>query len=123
MLGNCRYCGQQMMTDEETQEAADYVAEMNCKCKEGMEHRNTENMIGDAKENIDALFVDEYTQPDDAAIILMYKAIDALAAGSVKQVSIKINERTSCKIIRTAKDGIQIKKDYKENFVLEANKF
>lgn len=119
MLGNCRYCGQQMMTEETTQKRADYVAEMNCTCKEGMEHRNTENMIADAKENVEALFSDE----DEKTTTVMRVAIEALAAGTIKSVSIKIDERTSCKIIRTAKDGIKIKKDYKENFVLEANKF
>lgn len=119
MLGHCKYCGQSMMTEAETQEAADYIAEMNCKCKEGMEHRNTENMIDDAKSNVISLFSDEDLETTD----VMYKAIEALAAGSIKKCSIKINERTTCNIIRTSKDGIQIKKDYKENFVLEANKF
>lgn len=119
MLGYCKYCGQSMMTDRDTQEGADYEAEMNCKCKEGMENRNTEDMKEAAKSNVNALFEDE----DEITINVMYVTIDALAAGAIKKCSIKIDERTSCNLIRTAKDGIQIKKDYKENFVLEANKY
>ncbi len=107
------------MTDEVNQESADYVAEMNCKCQEGMEHRNTEDMKDAAKTNVTSLFPDE----DMKTIDVMYAAIEALAAGTLKKVSIKIDERTTCNLIKTQADGIKIKKDYKENFVLEANKF
>lgn len=119
MIGHCRFCGQSMMTDCETEEAANDYAERNCKCPEGMELRNIEDMKEAAKENIVALFEDEA----DETIGLMMHCVDTLAAGKVSKVTISIDERTKASLIRTAKDGIQLKKNYKEDFVLEANKF
>ena len=133
MLGECRFCHQTMLVEGETeQELADLYATNHCKCPEGMRFRNIEDMKYAAKANAEALFKidDEVPFPDDARILknqallkLMDNVIDAVAAGVIEKCSLKINERTTAQIFITAKDGIRIKKNYKEEYVLEANHY
>lgn len=118
MTGTCKFCGQTMLTNCTTQESADYEAEMNCKCQEGMNYRNTEDMKEAAKANINALFEDE----SDETVALMMHAVDVLAEGNIKSVSFKLDERTKGTLILTTDEGIKIKKNYKEDYELKANK-
>lgn len=132
MTGTCKYCGQTMMVvgidDEET---ANRIATEQCKCPEGMDYRNIEQMKDEAKANAEALFkIDDLPFPDEKAemknlalLDLMDKIIDNLAAGTVKKVSLKLDERTTATMVITKSDGITIKKNYKEEFSLEANKY
>lgn len=123
MTGECRYCHQTMMTDADSKERADEIATMSCKCEEGRIYRNIEDMKCEAKQNAYALFskddMDDYTQ---MLLQTMANIIDAVAAGIIEKATLKINERTSASIFITSKDGIRIKKNYKEEYVLEANR-
>lgn len=119
MIGVCKYCGQTMMTDIDDKEKADLEATRNCKCPEGMEFRNAEEMKESARFNAEELFKDYSIK----IIEVMYAGIEALAAGIIKSMSIRIDERTTASLVRTKEDGIQIKRKYKEEFSLEANKY
>lgn len=124
MTGTCRFCGQTMMTEANLIDAADELATRNCTCEEGRAYRNIEDMKCEAKQNAYALFskddMDDYTQ---MLLQTMANIIDAVAAGIIEKATLKINERTSASIFITPKDGIRIKKNYKEEYVLEANRF
>lgn len=131
MTGTCKFCGQTMMVDCSDPLIADRIATEECKCPEGMEYRNIEQMKFEAKENAKALFgLDDVPFPDEKEeeknrrlLEMMYNIIDNLAAGTMKRCSIKLNERTTATLFITKEDGIKIKKNYKEEFVLEANHF
>lgn len=131
MTGTCKFCGQEMIVDCSDQNVADRIATEECKCDEGREFRNVEEMKKEAKENAEALFgLDEVPFPDEkemeknrALLGMMNNIIDNLAAGTMKRVTIKLNERTSATMFITKEDGIKIKKNYKEEYVLEANHF
>lgn len=124
MTGTCKYCGQTMMTDATTIEVANEIATENCKCEEGRIFRNIEEMKCEAKQNAYALFsADDMNDKNQMLLQLMSDIIDVVAAGVIQKATIKLNERTTASIFITAKDGIRIKKNYKEEFVLEANRF
>lgn len=131
MTGTCKYCGQTMMVagiDDE--EYANQIATEQCKCPEGMEYRNIEQMKTEAKANAEALFKIDLPFPDEKAemknlalLDLMDKIIDNLAAGTIKKVSLRLDERTTATMSVKGSDAITIKKNYKEEFSLEANKY
>lgn len=124
MTGECRYCHQTMMTDADSIERADEIATMSCKCEEGRIYRNIQDMKCEAKQNAYALFSsDQMTEREEMLLGTMSDIIDIVAAGIIEKATLKINERTSASIFITAKDGIRIKKNYKEEFVLEANRY
>lgn len=133
MLGECKFCGQTMIVEDAVeQQEADKYATMHCECQEGRKFRNIEDMKEAAYANAEALFKidDEVPFPDDALIArnkqlleLMKNAINAVAAGVIEKATIKIGERTTASIFITATDGIRIKKNYKEEYVLEANRY
>lgn len=129
-MGTCRFCKQTMIVEgEKDQQAADNYATMHCKCKEGMKFRNIEDMKSAALENAKSLFVihenaGEKEKADHEKLInLMSNIINSIADGIIEKCSIKVSERTSASIFITAKDGIRIRKDYKEQYVLEANHY
>lgn len=134
MIGECKFCRQTMLVEgEETQERANEYATINCKCEEGRKFRNIEDMKSAAKSNAKELFElkeydppfpdDIYQQRNKALLKLMDNVIDQVAAGVIEKATIKIGERTTASIFITAKDGIRIKKNYKEEYVLEANHY
>lgn len=130
MTGICKFCGQTMMCEGITnQEYADEYATRNCKCDEGRNYRNIEDMKEEAKQNAEALFkMDEFETiqeevKNENLLQMLNALIDSVAAGIIKKATVKLNERTTASIFITAKDGIRIKKNYKEEFVLEANRF
>lgn len=131
MTGTCKYCGQTMMVagiDDE--EYANQIATEQCKCQEGREYRNVEQMKAEAKANAEAMFKIDLPFPDEKAemknlalLDLMDKIIDNLAAGTIKEVSLKLDERITAIMRVKGSDAITIKKKYKEEFSLEANKY
>lgn len=130
MTGTCKFCGQTMMCEgSPLQSCADEYATRNCKCDEGRNYRNIEDMKEEAKQNAEALFqIDEFESiqeevKNENLLELLDALIDSVAAGIIKKATVKLNERTTASIFITAKDGIRIKKNYKEEFVLEANRF
>lgn len=132
MTGTCKYCGQTMMVAGiEDEEYANQIATEQCKCQEGREYRNVEQMKAEAKANAEALFkIDDLPFPDEKAemknlalLDLMDKIIDNLAAGTIKKVSLRLDERTTATMSVKGSDAITIKKNYKEEFSLEANKY
>lgn len=132
MLGNCKFCGQSMLVENaNTPEEANEYATQNCKCDAGRNYRNIEEMKAEAKANAEALFgIEELPFPDEkeqmknaALLDMMDIIINNVAAGIIKKCTLKLNERTTATIFITPKDGIKIKKNYKEEFVLEANHY
>ena len=130
MTGTCKFCNQTMIVqDAENQNEADNYATMNCNCKEGREYRNIEDMKDAAKENAKSLFTlpdnptEKQIKEHDELIKLMGNIIDNVAEGNIEKCSLKISERITASIFITAKDGIRIKKNYKEEYVLEANHY
>lgn len=130
MTGTCKFCGQTMIVENaESQKAADEYASMHCKCDQGRNYRNIEDMKDAAKENAKALF----TVPEDASekkiheneelLKLMNCIIENVAEGVIEKATVKVNERVTASIFITTKDGIRIKKNYKEEYVLEANHY
>lgn len=117
MTGTCIYCGQTMMVEAETLEQANMIATEECHCEEGREFRNMEQWKKDAKENIYALTEDI----GETAINTMLNAVDGIAAGELKKVSIKINERVNISIV-LKKDCIDVERSYKEKNTLSAEK-
>lgn len=115
MLGTCKYCGQQMMTQSEIEEVANDIATLDCKCEEGRNYRNIEDMKTEAKSNVRTLF--ETVQ--DPVKQIMDNAIDAIAAGTCKDVTIKVNERLKAKIAK-GKDSIKVSRIYNETNTIEA---
>lgn len=130
MIGECKFCRQTMLVeDAEDQTAADLYATRNCKCEDGRKFRNIEDMKEAAKANAEALFP-EIEGATDAERVkhselmrVMDNIINIVAAGVIQKCTLKINERTTASIFITAKDGIRIKKNYKEEYVLEANRY
>lgn len=131
MTGTCKFCGQTMMVEAGTIEQANEMATMDCKCDEGRAYRNIEDMKREAKANAEALFgIEEVPFPDEneqmknaALLDMMDVIINNVAAGIIKKCSLTLNERTTATIFITPKDGIKIKKNYKEEFTLEANRY
>lgn len=129
MLGECKFCRQTMIVEDATEQtAADLYATRNCECQEGRRFRNVEDMKEAAKANAEALFpAPEGTTSAELVkhmelIGMMEKIIDNVAAGVIEKCTLKINERTTASIFITATDGIRIKKNYKEEYTLEANR-
>lgn len=128
-FGTCKFCGQTMMVEGiETQLSRDDYASKNCKCKEGMRYRNIEDVKEAAKANAEALFVldphasAEQIKKHKDLLNLLNCIIENVAEGIIEKSSVKIGERTSVSIFITSLDGIRIKKSYKEDYVLEANR-
>ena len=130
MTGTCKFCNQTMIVDgAENQQAADEYATEHCRCEEGRAYRNIEQMKKEAKENAADLFPlpEGANCKEKVRHELMLKTmnciIDNVADGIIQKATIKINERVTASIFITAKDGIRIKKNYKEEYVLEANHY
>ena len=130
MTGTCKFCGQTMkVEDAENQKAADDYASMHCKCKEGMAFRNIEDMKDAAKANAESLFplpekaCEKETHDHAELLKLMNCIIENVAEGIIEKATVKVSERVTASIFITAKDGIRIKKNYKEEYVLEANHY
>lgn len=130
MTGTCKYCGQTMMVEANNIEEADNIATNECKCQEGREYRNVEQMKAEAKANAEAMFKIDLPFPEVKEemknfelLDLMDKIIDNLAAGTIKEVSLKLDERITAIMRVKGSDAITIKKKYKEEFSLEANKY
>ena len=133
MIGECKFCRQTMIVEDaaDQQNANDY-ATMHCECQEGRRFRNIEDMKAAAKANAEALFKidDDVPFPDDVLraknkklLELMNNAIDVIAEGAIRKCTLRIDDRTTATILITAKDGIRIKKNYKNEYVLEANQY
>ncbi len=129
MTGVCKFCGQHMMVEAADQEYADKIATDECKCQEGREYRNIEEMKVEAKAYAENLFKIDLPFPEEEEerknlmlLDLMDLIIENLAAGSIKSCSLGLNSRVTAKMKATS-SGLEIKKKYNEESTLTANKY
>ena len=115
MIGTCKFCGQSMMTEEIDEEIANEIATEECKCEEGRRYRNIEDMKREAKNNVESLFESVH----EPVRVIMNNAVDAIAAGACKTVTIKVNERIKA-VVAQGKDSIKVSRIYNETSMIEA---
>lgn len=115
MIGFCRFCGQQFMTEEEHQGMANNQATMNCTCDKAIAWKRVEEMKGSACDNIEALFTD---QPDETKEELK-KMVDLIAERKINSATLKISSRITASVAG-GKTGIIVKRKYTEENSLES---
>lgn len=117
------------MVEAADQEYADKIATDECKCQEGREYRNIEEMKVEARAYAENLFKIDLPFPEEEEerknlmlLDLMDLIIENLAAGSIKSCSLGLNSRVTAKMKATS-SGLEIKKKYNEESTLTANKY
>lgn len=115
MIGYCKYCGQSFMTEQTSEETANYQATMNCKCDKALEFKRVEEMKELAESNIDALFQDQ-TKPVREMLII---AATMIAERRMNSVTVKVSGKISATVAK-GKEGIVVKRKYTEENTLES---
>lgn len=109
--GVCRFCSQVRMiertedewldliarTNAKGQDVADYLAVLECNCREGADFRTEQRIFQEAKENIDTMFGEEY--PEIADTFQNLKA--AIWHNQLKRVKISTHENEVAEMSRT----------------------
>jgi len=105
-MGCCKCCGQTMLikvtdelreefpeeveelgrsvTEEEEEAAADNLATLTCKCREGRDMRQYRRRLKDCKDKIEAMFRDSYPEIADA----LQETKDAVIAGYIARIQV-----------------------------------
>lgn len=119
VIGVCRYCGQTFSTQEATQEEANALATQRCICDGAKRERRIREIIDDAQDRAAILFgaggtVDGFVEVDSPQIgELINSAIERVAYGELKEVSMQILGCGSAKITRTKTGGVKITRSRK----------
>ena len=79
------------------QDIADYLAALECNCKEGADFRTEQRIFQEAAENIDIMFGDDY--PEIADTFQKLKA--AIWHNQLKQIKISTHENEVAEMSRT----------------------
>lgn len=105
-MGCCQFCGQTMLikvtdelreefpeeveelgrsaTEEEEEAAADALASLLCRCKDGKDYRSYRNRIRSCSDQIEAMFRDSYPEIADA----LQETKDAVIAGYIARIQV-----------------------------------
>lgn len=104
-----------MISEELSETLANEDATSNCNCEKAKEWTRKQDMIDMAKSNARGLFEEVH---DDLKKLMCF-AIDAIADQHTSSVTIKINDRVTCRIFRK-NESINVRRSYKEENTLEA---
>ena len=106
MEGSCKYCGQIINVEAETQTEADEKATMECGCGAAKLAQKRNRNISEAKELILSLFPD--ADEDAPVIVSLHRMVDEIGSGRYSGVSVQLDGCTTCKISRTVKGNIKV---------------
>ena len=100
LVGVCRFCGQTMVTDEETQDLADREATLNCKCPGAEIERTKESVKEELDDLIGELAPDNGWEPVRPNVFnAVAKVSDCVVEGTITSATFRISE-TNLKIGR-----------------------
>lgn len=128
-LGHCLYCGDIMILDYEegsSEQQRNEYATSKCTCPEATRASNKQLNIERARERINRLFGIHSNEigleplQSDTTRNLMYTAVDILADGVIRGISIDINTTTKAKITLNAKGKIEVTRAENVKYKLEA---
>lgn len=120
MVAYCRFCGQSRMLDTDiaiTEKQAEEEATRRCTCEKAREYTR----ITESKEQVSLQIQMQYENDHQSVGQVLIDAIDPIAEGKIKSVTVKAGEDTviTAKISRT-KDGIRATREDKAVSVAEA---
>lgn len=121
IVGYCRFCGQSRMLEtgvELTQEEADEKATRLCDCD--MASKYTHMVV--SKENVSLQIQEQYANDHQVVGQILIDAIDPIAEGRLKSVTVKAGEDTviTAKIAMTKDGTIRATREDKAVSVAEA---
>lgn len=100
LVGVCRFCGQTMVTDEETQDLADREATLNCKCPGAEIERTKGSVREELNELIGEMAPDNGWEPARPNVFnAVAKVSDCVVEGTITSATFRISE-TNLKIGR-----------------------
>lgn len=111
--GFCAYCGQAISGALGTDlEEADAKATYNCDCAGAREHRKKEQQKAEAKSKVREIFSDDAmgNEPDDGVLEMMFEAVDLIADGLIKSLTMVIPRVGTAKMSINSKGGIAIER-------------
>lgn len=118
ITGVCRFCfqtriiqGSADMTEEEITE----MATRSCDCEAAKAYRIRMQCSERAKKSVDELFGEEagdFTQPDKV-IEFIRCGIDAISRGSIKGMTVKLNQGLKCSIEAMKDNKIKVSREVK----------
>lgn len=125
--GTCRFCGQNVLFEapeglenleaHEIDKALEEMAARNCTCEAGKMWRKLEEQKGIVTEQIEALFANDHQAVGE----ILIGAIDHVALGRVKKVTVKAGEATAITgMIMRTKDGLRAEREDKATAVVES---
>ena len=106
MEGSCKYCGQIINVEAETQTEADEKATMECGCGAAKLAQKRSRNISEAKELILSLFPE--SEDEAPTIVSLHRMVDEIGSGRYSGVSVQLDGCTTCKISRTVKGNIKV---------------
>lgn len=106
MEGFCKYCGQIINVEAETQTEADERATMECRCGAATLAQKRNRKISEAKELILSLFPE--SDSEAPTIVSLHRMVDEIGSGRYSGASVQLDGCTSCKISRTTKGNIKV---------------
>ena len=119
MIGYCAYCGQAAQTRGDTQEEANKLATKMCTCEGVIKERRVRAIIDDAQNRAADLF-GEGGADDGFAMVhsegigeLINAAIERVAYGELREVSMQITGCGAAKIAATKGGGVRITRSRK----------
>ena len=93
LVGVCRFCGQTMVTDEETQDLADREATLNCKCPGAEIERTKESVKEELDDLIGELAPDNGWEPVRPKVFETLTAVvDCIVEGTITSAAFRIDE-------------------------------
>ena len=111
--GFCAYCGQAISGGLATdQEEADAKATYECDCAGARAHRKKEQQKAEAKSKVREIFSDGTmcNEPDDGVLEMMFEAVDLIADGLLKSLTMVIPRVGTAKMSINSKGGIAIER-------------
>ena len=106
MEGSCKYCGQIINVEADTQTEADKRATMECSCTAAKLAQKRNRKISEAKEFILGLFPE--SDSEAPTIVSLHRMVDEIDSGRYSGASVQLDGCTSCKISRTTKGNIKV---------------